>query len=217
PLHTDARYFRAAVADGATETSFADIWARELVRAYGKGRLDCDRWEQSLAASRRRWHFQTSRRSLPWYGEEKRRQGAYAAIVGLKLLESGRWMAMAIGDSCLFHIRRERLIKAFPLTSSGDFGSRPRLIGSVSNGRKDDEPRIERTTGRWHLGDEFLLATDALAAWALATVEAGERPWTQLRQVLKESHQDSAELITSLRESGALRNDDVTLLRAVVS
>ena len=29
--------FRLAVADGATETSFAGLWARRLVRAYGSG------------------------------------------------------------------------------------------------------------------------------------------------------------------------------------
>src|SRR5437588_451920 len=64
------KLFRVAVADGATETSFADLWAKILVRAYTKGSLAPELICDQLPALRRRWSSVVQRRPLPWYAEE---------------------------------------------------------------------------------------------------------------------------------------------------
>src|SRR5215216_2774536 len=46
-------------------------------------------------------HASWEGRKLPWYAEEKRRAGSYAAFVGLRLEARGRrvdWRAVALGD-----------------------------------------------------------------------------------------------------------------------
>src|SRR4051812_17832075 len=96
---------RFAVADGASETSFAGRWAQLLTEAF----LEAERptgvaaW---LAGPRERWEAEVMGLELPWYAELKREQGAFATLlgVGVRLPAQGRpgkWRAVAVGDSCL--------------------------------------------------------------------------------------------------------------------
>ena len=48
-------FFGFAVADGATETSFAGLWARQLVRAYGLGCFDGGDWLDQLRREQAAW------------------------------------------------------------------------------------------------------------------------------------------------------------------
>jgi hypothetical protein len=207
-----ARRFRCAVADGATETSFSGLWARLLVQAYGRGHLGALRWETGLEALRCRWRSAVGQKPLPWYAEEKLRQGAYAAFLGLTLSlrsdGSVRWSALAVGDCCLFQIREDRLIASFPLGSSGEFNSRPYLVGSV---RPTDveEAEAARRSGPALPGDRFLLMSDALAAWFLRAAEDGCSPWGELEEAAADTFPD---WVAARRSAGAMRNDDVTLL-----
>src|SRR5437764_13347045 len=69
------RVFRFAIADGATEASFSGRWAQMLTRAYCRGDLESDCQTASLARLQAAWSSEISGRSLPWYAEEKVRQG----------------------------------------------------------------------------------------------------------------------------------------------
>src|SRR5690242_8121771 len=60
-----------AVADGATETSFSGLWARLLVKAYGRGLLAEATWDEDLSKIRRVWQRAVGQKPLPWYAEEK--------------------------------------------------------------------------------------------------------------------------------------------------
>jgi hypothetical protein len=57
-------------------------------------------------------------------------------LVGLQLTsppqdaDSGTWRCLALGDSCLFQVSRGLLVEALPLSSSGDFNSRPALLST---------------------------------------------------------------------------------------
>src|SRR5262249_10571454 len=134
-LAADPATGRFAIADGASESSFAAAWARLLaegfVGAAGKPWRDLD-W---LDPPRRRWADEVDGLSLPWYAEMKREAGAFATLLGLALRppregRRGEWRALAVGDSCLFRTRGGRLLKAFPVTASADFDNQPHLIGS---------------------------------------------------------------------------------------
>jgi hypothetical protein len=56
--------------------------------------------------------------------------------------------------------------------------------------------------------------TDALAKWFLEQVEVCGRPWQELDGLLQAPTPQPAfeEWVTTLRDAGRLRNDDVTLM-----
>jgi hypothetical protein len=199
----DAAAGRFAVADGASESSFAGLWARLLVDGFVR---PAPGW---LEAARRSWAAHVDGQPLPWYAEAKRDAGAFATLLGLTLID-GRWHALAVGDACLFQVRGDELIAAFPLRRSTEFGNRPRLLGSRPPGAGDDE-RHDEGRGDWQAGDRFLLMTDALAQWFLRRHEAGDRPWQELSR-LAEATAEFAAWVEDRRRQDGLHNDDVTLV-----
>lgn len=211
----EARIFRAAVADGATEASFSRDWADLLAAAYGRGRIG-RRLAASLPVLQRQWTERVGSRPLPWYAEEKLRSGAFASLCGLTLRVGRdgnlRWNALAVGDSCVFHLRNNRLCAAFPLDRADQFDNRPHLIGSVpaSNGGLASQVRF--ASGPVHADDRFYLMTDALAAWFLGAIEAGEAVICNLSRVIEAGPDAFGAWAMDLRATGGLRNDDITLL-----
>lgn len=197
---------RFAIADGASESAFADMWAQILVKAFVQTPGPWSRW---LDAARKRWNAQVQERDLPWYAEAKFADGAYAAMLGIAF-KNLRWRAKAVGDCCLFQVRGRRLLRAFPIWHSSDFGNRPSLLGSRT--RRTAQPRARRfhATGHLHATDAVFLMTDALAQWFLEQVEEGRQPWDDLQATLTEEQFGS--FVTDLREAKKLRNDDVTLV-----
>jgi hypothetical protein len=196
---------RFAVADGASESSFAGLWARLLVEGFVR---PSPHW---LEAARRAWAAEVDGRPLAWYGEAKRDEGAFATFLGL-LVEDGRWRALAVGDTCLFQVRQDRLIEAFPVPRAEDFDNRPRLLGSRPAADARREPHAEGR-GDWQPGDHLLLMTDALAHWFLRGHEAGERPWKELMGLPAGSAANAAFAgWVEDRRRRDLRNDDVTLV-----
>ncbi len=206
---------RFAVADGASEASYAADWARLLadgfVAARGKPWQGLD-W---LGPLRERWAKAVDGRALPWYAETKRDAGAYATLLGLVLQppagkRPGTWRALAVGDSCLFHTRGGRVLAAFPVEQSTAFGNQPPLLGSRPAA---EEPQSEQAHGRYRAGDRFLLMTDALAQWFLAEEEQGTSPAEEVAGLLAAVDPEAAFVSwVEGRRGKGLRNDDVTLL-----
>jgi hypothetical protein len=212
----DAATARFAVADGASESSFAATWAKLLVEGFLAAQRRPWRDLDWLSPARQRW-AEVDLLPLPWFAEEKREQGAYATLLGIAFgnTRQGRvWCALAIGDSCLIRIRAGKLERSFPLARSSDFGNLPVLLGS--RGRAADTPvqGIRRARGKCRPGDRLLLATDALAEWLLRRNEGGQRPADDIDQLLAESApQDAfASWVEERRDRQGLRNDDVTLV-----
>jgi hypothetical protein len=202
---------RFAVADGASESSFAGEWARLLAQGFVAGARrpwDDVAWIESL---RERWKTEVGRKPLPWYAEMKREQGAFATFLGLALRRPDLWRAVAVGDCCMVQVRAGELVTSFPLASSEEFGNRPALIGS-RGGRATPQQKA----GRWLPGDLFLLMTDALAQWCLREHERGQQPWSLFRPLLEQDEPAAcfASLVAEMREHYELKNDDVTLLLA---
>jgi Protein phosphatase 2C len=211
---------RFAIADGATESAYADLWAEFLVTAFVEGSLDRENdVMERLRALQQSWMERVSGPSLPWYAEAKIAQGAYSTFLGLHLepangCRGGRWRSFAVGDSCLFHVRDGRLRRAFPLSSATEFGDSPMLIGSRTPPQQlVDRNRWRFRTGRWLPGDRFWLLTDALAQWFLERLACDVRPWEHLERFVSPASEDGfAAWIESLRDRREIRNDDVTLL-----
>ena len=199
--------FYCAVADGATETSFSGLWARNLVDAFVAGRLAritseavqdvAQEWQAEIAE-------RTRAKPLPWYAEEKLQKGAFATLTGLHIRADGWWTALCVGDSCVFQLRPGAWIKPFPYSEPSHFNNHPLLLSTTSSQNRDVIPK--RTRGKWKPGDYFLLMTDALAHYFLSddSVRA---------QIHRGLDQQSFEtLIQTARHDKLCKNDDVTLL-----
>ena len=212
----------AAVADGATESLFSGQWAGLLARAYARGEVpDAQGLLSVLPGLQRQWHQHVGGKSLPWYAEEKLREGAFATLLGVRLREArapervGTWQAL--GDSCVFQLREGRLLRGFPLERSAAFGSSPFLLSTHAHQNVRVGPQVKETSGDLREGDTLLLMTDALACWFLAEHERGQSPWTALPGASSPEARAAFEaLIARLRGEKAIRNDDVTLLQLFV-
>jgi hypothetical protein len=228
------RILRFAVADGASEGMLSGPWAKILVRAFCRASQRptassarqviaraCDSWETWLAAYLQRRN--ESGRPVQWWEEQGLSNGPFSTLVGVAFLlregsGAGRWDAVAMGDSCLFGVSGSLLKVRFPIESSSGFGSRPVLISSDPRRNAAYLDRIVQTGGTFEPGDRFYLMTDALSAWFLREVEAGEEPWERLDEAVGDGDgategDDSGfrDLVHCLRASGKMRNDDVTL------
>jgi hypothetical protein len=227
-----------AVADGATESSFADRWAQLLVNSFVQDpALVTDSnpviFKNWLAPMQNQWHGAIAWDKLPWYAEEKARAGAFAALCGILFQVSkgcravpfwrrwfgsrraeepnpGRWSALAVGDTCLFHIRKNVLLKAFPISRSDSFSPRPVLLTSNPGFNDSAIKGLSFAQGDYLTGDLFILATDALGCWFMKQHEMGEKPWMTLLELKVQA--DFETLIDRFRDSGAIKNDDTTLL-----
>ena len=239
---------RLAIADGATESSFAEIWAQGLVKKFTASPPVIDpkapgKLSEWLAPLQAEWRGSIKWDRLPWFAEEKARKGAFATFVGIEFLggdtvaappptprkltfwqklfgsapvskpamnKALRWRAVAVGDSCVFQIRDNALLHAFPLTKSEEFNSRPILLSSNPSANQSVWNALRFMEGDYRAEDEFILVTDALGKWFLAQCELGEKPWTVLSKLKSETAFN--ELVADLRKHSAIRNDDTTLL-----
>lgn len=180
-----------AVADGATTYSYSQEWAQIVCQAQAAELLSCaDDLLARLPGWQQTWQdaIQDRVANLPWFAAAKVEQGAFSTLLRLTLQPEGTWRALAIGDSCLVQCRNGKLVQRegpypvfFPLQTSEAFAARPYLLPT----RKELLPRIaeyvRETAGTWRPGDEFLLMTDALAAWFIGEFEQGRSPQGTLR------------------------------------
>jgi len=213
---------RFAIADGASGSSYSGLWARMLVDEFVRTTRP---WYSWLPEIQVRWASAVASRingkPAPWFVESRLDQGAFSTFLGLVIEEPTwkgkkirRWRVRAIGDSCLFQVRQNRLVKALPLARSSDFGNTPWLVGSrVLNDRSLGQ-KAALHKGEWRPDDRIWLTTDALAQWFLQECEAGRRPWQSFDSVLTAAAPERAfaACIEELRARNDLRNDDVTLL-----
>jgi hypothetical protein len=209
----DAAAGRFAVADGASESTYAGLWARLLAEGFVAARRPGS-FAGWLDGPRSRWAAAVMGPELPWYGEMKRAAGAFATLLGVRVRpptpgQPGRWQAAAVGDTCLVRVRGSH-VRAFPVQRSSDFGNEPRLIGSWS----EPPAASAYASGPLHAEDQLFLMTDALAQWFLHTHERGGRPWEAITQLLSAGRPEEAfaTWVEGLRAAGGLRDDDVTLL-----
>ncbi|OWK46848.1 protein phosphatase 2C domain-containing protein [Fimbriiglobus ruber] len=209
---------RFAVADGATEGWHSKAWADRLARAFvvrPPAPSDFAGW---LTEARTGWDPPARSGPASWYAEEKEIQGAYATLLGVRLIPRAAggwaWKAVAVGDSCLFVVRGERHTHAFPIDNPEVFGSSPLLVASTPAG--SGEP--DWMAGQTLPGDLLVLATDAVAAWLLQTAADATPAWPRVRTALNEP--DAPARAAGLREllgdAQAAKNDDASMVAVLV-
>ncbi len=204
---------RVAVADGASESLLAGRWARRLVTVFGMAKGATQEVLKYTAEREERGS------PIQWYEEPGLAKGAYATIVAAEFNDGRQdkapmWKAVGLGDSCLFQVRDESLYASFPVSDSTEFSYQPPLL--ASRGAEDNVLRrhINVKAHDWERGDSFYLATDALAAWFLRTIESGGRPWEPLRDLdTLDAELDFQGWVDEKRDLAEMHNDDTTLVR----
>ncbi|WP_194289757.1 protein phosphatase 2C domain-containing protein [Nocardia macrotermitis] len=199
---------RFAIADGASDSARAEVWAEILVEAYVREHIEP--WDTAeLPRLRHRWRDEVHRPTLPWHSKQKLNLGGATTFLGVRLApDHACYDVTAIGDSCLFHFRREQLVAAGPVDGHGRFGRKPCTIRS----RFDDPDVFRKSLWRFTIpyqrGDVLILATDALSKYLLRAHE-------QDRKVDMAEHLATEESFTrwvvDARAHDGLDNDDTTI------
>jgi hypothetical protein len=152
----------------------------------------------------RSWLKYVRSRPLPWHAEEKVLEGSFATLLGVTVSE-GHWCAIAVGDTCLFHVRDGAMLSSFPYTASAEFSARPVLVCTAAWAAQSMADAIHLAEGELRTGDVIVMATDGLAQWLLRSVESDRQPW----HVFDEGKDALQSLVDEERASRRMRNDDV--------
>ncbi len=196
-----------AVSDGATLGSFSQEWSQILVEGFIESPF-IDFLEEWLQPLQETWHSE-----IDWDAPAMKRaivrrkaeRGGFATFLGL-VIQGSKWQAVAVGDSCLFHIRNKAIIRAFPVERFQDFDSNPDLLCSNPENALDLAGALKFANGEFLSGDILILATDALAEWIL-------KGKSSLKKLLKLKDQNGFErLISKLRKRKGIKNDDATMV-----
>jgi hypothetical protein len=237
PLHTGP--LRVVVGDGATEGVFSRRWVRSLTKVFAETELSAARnraafvsaartaasgWPEELQA------YKAEREAagpLAWY-EERSLQTMTAAYATLLVVDVdwqpprrrwrlpwrppplGLWHAAAVGDTCLFHVSRDRLATSFPIHVPQAFTNTPDLLSSVDDDAARINPMVRMASGSIRPGDQLFLCTDAVAQWFLEACAVRDRPWEKLCFLNEEVF---PAWLAAERQADRLHNDDVTVVR----
>ena len=206
--------------DGATETSFSGLWARLLAEAYCAGGTTPETLFAALPAAQATWREAVAAIPLPWYAEEKARQGAFAALVGLALIADSRGGRRAAGppwpcgDSCLIQVRGDALLVAFPLASAAEFNNRPTLLSSEPASNVGLTATLGYVARRVAAGRPLLSAhrCRSRAGFSHRMRRASSPGRSSIPSLSLPTHPTFPAWVAELRALARSRNDDLTLL-----
>ena len=206
--------FTVAVSDGASSAGYAREWANRLAQSFASDEPfpETAAFHARIVALGHEWRGAVSGGATSWYAQEKLASGSAATLLHVRFDADAQGLtASCVGDVCLFVVRNDRLRFGFPMTRAMAFGNHPDLLSTEEMGKRRPPAIADISTGI-EPGDRFFLCTDALAQYFLSRFETRrERPWHNLPQA-------QAELgpwLAKERASGAMKNDDVTLIEIV--
>lgn len=239
--------FKCAVADGAGTCSWSNIWAQQLTKSYCR-----EEWsspEQILDLAKHlgaRWRAYAEKNLNPnvFWAPHVLSQGAAAALVGLTIRQCNgsnelEWTALAIGDSCLFHLNipPSRIVPGgqlvggrSPLNCSypsiilppnmevEDFSHNPYILSTHVEQNMALSNRIYKTDPvRLKENDTFLLASDALSC-CISRCNRDERHDLIEKLISVNSEDEFRNVIKALKAEPQpscepyLKNDDQTMM-----
>jgi hypothetical protein len=222
------RSARLIVADGATDAYRASTWVGQLVDSFlglqpagGTPALTAPALDEWFGLMQERWLENAPARFASIFEERKfYDHGSFATLLGCEIRgldgPGPTWSAVALGDTVLFHVRGTRVLAQFPRLGAEDFGLTPDGVFTQPSERRRMREGLTFADGRFALGDRLFIATDALAAWIVATARVeGDRLWRTLARL---NHPvPFRSLVDDRRRAGEMTNDDVTLMRVEIT
>jgi hypothetical protein len=216
-LSFDLKKGRFAIADGASGSTFSDIWARSLTETFVNSRIDLfgdtnGIMGQMVSTSRDYWYDNINWKALPWFLKNKSISGSYSTFLALQIKKvTGRlkFKSISVGDSCMFILEGNKIKNSFPIKVPEEFGNNPKLIWSgqgspVKKSLKVPEPELLEFSGGLEKNETVILATDAAAKWIMEATEYAMNLFLNDFQSL-----DSK--IPKLINEGKIKNDDFTV------
>ena len=218
---------RFAVADGASSSPKAAVWAEALTTGFLADPFtltdpsELDRWIERCCERFRLEHPPSSGEEEitagNWYAQAAERKDGFATLIAAQFGPSPQhvrsYSYVGVGDACLFHVRNGRLFAAAPDIGADGFGTLPDLISTNDDHRRQAVERSFAGSVDVEVGDEVFLVSDALAEWALSTTADEPEVWSVFTN-LDPSMFDR--LVSDLRDHDEIVNDDVTLVRCRV-
>ena len=197
---------RIGVSDGATTSSFSAQWADLLTNWFVERRAHATpkAIERVLPVLGSRWLKDVRSRPLPWHAEEKILEGSFATFLGVSVEGGTSLRAIAIGDSCLFHVRADAMLSSFPYETAEQFASRPVLLSTSARANAVVGAAIAHTEFELAPGDLVIAASDGLAQWLMRSHEAGVPRW----EIFADTQTLEA-VVDEERYERRMRNDDV--------
>ncbi len=212
----DMDTLRFAIADGASGSAFAELWASSLTKSYIESDLSLFDDPVGVVSAiqkeaRNRWYNGIAWNKLPWFLKNKATMGSYSTLLLMEMRntdDSIEFVASAVGDSCLFVID-QRLRVSFPISDHREFGVSPKLVWSgqgqpVKLDVKLSIPSVHTVRGSVYKEDRIILATDSVSKWLLEN--ESDDPW----EILLENPQELKKAIADLINKKVMRNDDIT-------
>lgn len=211
---SNVEWARFAMADGATEYSWSDLWASQIAETFVR---------QSSPISPLPLSIKIRKRALAWwrdtaglvdwrnpYAVRKREMGSGSTFLGIDFnLRSGAWHAFARGNTDLFFpantVDRESTLPWPAKDTSRDFGqftslimNRPEMLSTVEF--------VEQSGFLSRPNQSLVMATDAVSKYlVLAGKEVGG-PVSFATKVLADPP-----LLESLRTEGTIGPDDLSI------
>jgi hypothetical protein len=146
-------------------------------------------------------------------------RGSFATLVACEVHGLGQpephWTGAALGDAVLFHVRAGRVLTQMPDLRADDFGLNPDGVFTLPSERQRMRENLRFAQNQLQVGDLLLLATDALAQYLTRQSEAGQECWSEL--VAVEHPRAFRQWVADRRRDGAMKDDDVTMLRAQIT
>lgn len=209
----------AAIADGASDTSYSRKWAKILTQKFTRNPeswLVPEEFKGSLEKAQKIWLENIDFSNLFYFVEAKIREGACATLLGIEFKEAEgedilTWRAVTVGDSCLFHVRNDKFLVTFPMKQPDQFTHCLPLLCSVKDSPfRKAEPVFFDAEEPCYPGDKVVLCTDALAKYILTEYAAGRDLWRELISI--QTYKKWADFIQQNRHGGGLDNDDTTMI-----
>jgi len=211
-----------AVADGASTSLYSGLWAEIFIasllgnwihfRNAAEHEMSVDHFDELLSGPRRDWLSRVNiiNPKPKYYEVNKLAQGAHSTFVALHIQpDLNQWEALAFGDSCLFQLRLNQIVAAFPVTALSNFPPVPDLVCSRSQYNHTKGLRMQFAHGTYQTSDVFLLASDALSRLIFSRAEAHH----DLRQLVQLADRENFnEFVLECRQRGELENDDASLV-----
>jgi hypothetical protein len=225
----DDEHGRYAVADGATEGAFSGRWARQLARAFGDGRMMAQS-PRHLGECLPRFTppaDQGGEGPKPWFYSRGLSRGSYSTILGVRFASdfargrSGvKYLALAVGDSCLLHVDKAGEIRlSFPLETAAEFTRNPVLLSTLEGASASAIASARFCHRQLRRGETLLLATDAVAYWLLQSANALSKRSERVRMLLRLMKEDVTSAVTMFeqavrdaRDRDFMPDDDATLV-----
>lgn len=223
---------RYAIADGVGNSFFPSEWANLLVEYFchdpSKSNIDLfhtQNWKDWLVPIQNKWEKEIRKviarasgsRLVRLRNDLNAGKPAASTFIGLQFNLGNTQILplqfLIIGDSCMFHITKDRNFFSIPFTSSSQFSKYPECIFSKEGVHKH-EPKFG--SKNLAIGDILILTTDAFSKWIL---EQHEKDLISFRNTIQKlilirTYDEFYNFVCDSRNSTniPLEDDDVSLV-----